>query len=147
MAISIQSGHGRIYSVRWALGLAVALFTHCVLSGSSYADWQYTRWGMSIDDVIVASGGIANPNSNVERESTENLRALLKAPYQAGRFKFNVQFMFDTWSKKLVRVKLVLLDPSLGSELEDAMKNKYGAPILENSVGTRWRDEENNNTR
>ena len=93
----------------------------------------------------MASGGIAKPNSNVERESTENLRALLKAPYQAGRFKFNVQFMFDTWSKKLVRVNLVLLDPSLGPELENDLKSKYGAPIVEYRSATRWRDEENNN--
>ncbi len=131
--------------MRWALGLAVALFTHCMLLGSSYADWQYTRWGMSVDDVIVASGGIAKPNSNVARESTKNLRTLLKAPYQTGKFKFNVAFMFDTWSKKLVRVNLVLLAPSLGSELGNALKSKYGPPILDSSRAANWRDEENGN--
>lgn len=40
--------------MRWVHLAALAASVGCV---SARADWQYTRWGMSMDDVLARSGG------------------------------------------------------------------------------------------
>lgn len=73
------------------------------------ADWQYTKWGMTVEEVRAASNGIAvasaKPISGFEDETTESL---LTSPYNAGRFTFTAQFLFSKDDHRLASVELVL---------------------------------------
>lgn len=106
--------------MRAVLGMVVALW-----STSALADWQYTRWGMTIDEVIVASEGQAEPYEN-GKKNTETSAVELTAPYQGAGLKFFTYFSFDTKSNGLVYVSLELADPSLCYELIGKLQSTYG---------------------
>ncbi len=76
-----------------------------VLMGSPVAaDWQYTRWGDSPEEVLSAADGAAKPNDDRGRDPLPN-RALLTAQYEAFGFRFNAYFVFDP-ADQLVYVDL-----------------------------------------
>ena len=64
----------------WVLG-AFALTCSAMPAA---ADWQYTQWGMTPDQVKIASNGVARDNMNCELDAT-GVTAALVAPYQACR--------------------------------------------------------------
>ena len=116
-----------------------------------WADWQYTRWGMTANDVIAASGRLATKADNSKEHGTKRLNALLSAPYSSGRFSFLTRFLFDKGSDSLARVRLNLLDPELCHDLQGALYSKYGRPESHtkndylDSEFINWQDVENHN--
>ena len=56
----------------------------------AHADWQYTRWGMTPQQVIDASGGRAVKNDNVSGDSTDDAQGLLQAYYSMGTYNTNL---------------------------------------------------------
>jgi hypothetical protein len=126
---------------------ATAFILIPVLTAPSLADWQYTRWGMTADEVRTASGGTAatppKPGHGWEDETTEGL---LSAPYQAGRFSFTAEFLFSKTDHKLASVELQFLQEDASKlprkerwareadltadrrELVNTMIQKYGKP-------------------
>ena len=64
------------------LGMCVFL-----ISNAGLADWQYTKWGMTVDEVIIASDGKAKEFVDSGRDS-DTARTLATAPYIAGDFLF-----------------------------------------------------------
>ncbi len=74
----------------------------------AHADWQYTRWGMTPQQVIDASGGQAVKNDNVSGDSADDAQGLLQAYYSMGTYKFMVVFLFDRSSGVLTMVQLKL---------------------------------------
>ena len=133
--------------MRQIVAVSIVLFA---LNSPSYADWEYTSWGMSPEQVLAASAGKASKNDDVEERSTDDAFGLLKAPHNAGKFKFEVIFLFDKVSNKLTTVNLQLMNHNVGHDLHGALMTKYGAPIStqdDEIVGASvWRDEEQNNT-
>jgi hypothetical protein len=115
-----------------------------------YADWQYTKWGMSVDAVVKASNGIAKPDLKSQANSTGFATSLLVAPYKAGRFEFTAHFLFDKQTQGLSRVDLKLKKPSECSSVWRELGDKYGEPKIEKEVsrimeGATWWDEKANN--
>lgn len=118
-----------------------------ILSSTSFADWQYTKWGMTIEEVRSASNGTATAPAKLgngfEDETTEGL---LTAPYQAGRFSFNSEFLFSKDDHRLASVELRLLQEDVSKlphkerwkreadlaaerrDLLDTFLQKYGKP-------------------
>lgn len=118
-----------------------------ILSSPSFADWQYTKWGMTTEEVRAASNGTATapakPGHGFEDETTEGL---LTAPYQAGRFSFNAEFLFSKDDHRLASVELHLLQEDVSKlprkergdreadldaerrDLLDTFLQKYGKP-------------------
>lgn len=131
--------------------ILIALSLSMAAAKCSFADWQYTKWGMTSQQVVEASQGKASPIAEEERKgkSTDTAESLLSAPYVAGKFNFEVSFLFDRKTSKLSRIHLSLIDPSLCSELLESLSGKYGEPSLvkESSVFSRkeWRDKEHEN--
>jgi hypothetical protein len=119
------------------------------LTGLQYAnaDWQYTNWEMTPDQVIAASGGKSVRDDTPSSGKGPN-RRLLKGDYTSGQFHFRVEFYFNENTNRLSLVQLQLLDPGLGYTLEQSLISKYGKP-LEAHPGviriTRWQDASNNN--
>jgi hypothetical protein len=61
------------------------------------AEWQYTRWGMSVDEVMTASKGAAipvNPKEQILFEE-EDRQTLLKSQWSKEGYAFDVFFNFS----------------------------------------------------
>ena len=117
------------------------------LSPPALADWQYTKWGMTVEEVIVASGGVARIFTDPKQDTdTEQLRAI--APYRAGDLVFEAGFNFSRKSDRLRSVRLKLIEGD-GLRLSAALENRYGKPMSEGTTSVtryaRWLDKENNN--
>ena len=56
--------------------------------------WQYTTWGMTPNEVKLASQGTASENYNRGLDSG-GYRVRLVAPYTSGQLSFKAQFEFD----------------------------------------------------
>jgi hypothetical protein len=101
------------------LGIVLAL-VGCSASAAK-ADWQYTKWGMTPQEVVSASKNLAKEGSDSHPDSDGNVTKLI-APYQLGTFSFEAQFGFDA-ADKLSSVTLVLDDKSTDMEM-DSMDDK-----------------------
>jgi len=121
---------------------SLALSMECAVS---YADWQYTRWGMSPEQVIKSSKGKAKPYSGTMPD------VRVQGEYQSGAFHFRVNFAFRPNGKQLSEVELVPLDNSTCHSLKLNLEGKYGQPVsteaneyLERQE-FRWHDKKQNN--
>lgn len=88
------------------VAFAAALFG-LVVSQEALADWQYTRWGMTLDDLRVVPGvtiSAATPKQRevVDRGTGGRLEA--SAPYEASSLKLTAFFYFK--ENKLTKVEL-----------------------------------------
>jgi hypothetical protein len=96
------------------LGMVLALA--CCGTGAAKADWEYTKWGMTPQQVVSASKNLAKAGSDLHPDSDGNVTKLV-APYQNGKFSFEAQFGFDA-ANRLSSVTLVLNDKSTDMDME-----------------------------
>src|ERR1700743_1113292 len=96
------------------LGIALA-FACCGVSAAK-ADWEYTRWGMTPQEVVSASKNLAKKGTDLHPDSDGNVTKLV-APFQSGKFAFEAQFGFDA-ADRLSSVTLVLDDKSTDMEMD-----------------------------
>lgn len=128
--------------------LTVLLVVSLFISINGHADWQYTSWGMTVDEVIDASGGVAMavPEEEGIGKSMSSDIVKLTAPYSAGDFAFTAYFAFDVVDNTLIRVTLELHDKSKSHDLHGALRSRYGEPESKNqfytSTFTLWYDDE-----
>ena len=142
------------------LGIVLALT--CCGAGAARADWQYTKWGMTPQEVVSASKNLAKQGSDLRPDSDGNVTKLV-APYQSGKFSFEAQFGFDV-TDRLASVTLVLNDKSAGMDMSAdtnmdhgpcydllvGVNNAYGPPQsggtahMQYSIET-WQDQTNKN--
>jgi hypothetical protein len=110
-----------------------------VIPAPAFADWQPTKWGMTSDEVIKATGNQAKPNTDTDAESTEPL----VMTYSEAGVHFTVYFQFDEQTKTLKGVKLVPENRDCQKAF-DILKAKYGAPAssVQGAVGEmeKWQD-------
>ena len=144
------------------LGIALALV--CCGAGVAKADWQYTKWGMTPDQVAGAAKNRTKKSSDLHPDSDGNVTKLV-APFQSGKLPFEAQFGFNS-ADKLSSVTLVLNDPAAGVDMAKDMdpnlnqekchdllvtvKILYGPPQGGGSAHAlytieTWRDQKNNN--
>jgi len=92
------------------------------------ADWQYTRWGMTAEEIVAASVGNAHliSDSEKEGESAENFDAIALGTYSTGPFEFEVSFRALKGEHTLDTVRLELKDPPKYIRLREALIAKYG---------------------
>lgn len=135
-------------SVRgWTVASALALSALACSALPAAADWQYTRWGMTPDQVRAASDGVARPNADRKLDAG-GLEAALTAPYQGAAIPFTAVFLFDASGK----LKLVTLNPVGGIAcpvIVQALSANHGAPEgkddLVHATTLRWDDIDNDN--
>ena len=122
---------------------AAALF-----GSAAQADWQYTRWGMTMDEVVVASKGRATRPKKPNTVEDGSILNLLSAPYTANRLKFKAEFWFAEEDRRLSSVRLSLIKISQCPDMRGALTNVYGpAEKSKTSLGEflRWWDRDNGN--
>src|SRR3984957_1572656 len=95
-------------------GIALALV--CCGASAVKADWEYTKWGMTPQQVVSAAKNRTRKSSDLEPDSDGNVTKLV-APYQSGKFFFEAQFGFDA-ADRLSSVTLVLNDKSAGMDMD-----------------------------
>ena len=96
------------------LGIVLSL-TCCGVSAAK-ADWEYTKWGMTPQQVVSASKNLAKEGTDPHPDSDGNVTKLV-APFQSGRFSFEAQFGFDA-ANRLSSVTLVLNDKSTDMDMD-----------------------------
>ena len=99
------------------LGIVPALA--CWGASAAKADWEYTKWGMTPQQVLSASKILARESSDLHPDSDGNVTKLV-APFRTGKFSFEAQFGFDA-TDRLSSVTLVLNDKSAGMDMDMGM--------------------------
>jgi hypothetical protein len=100
-------------------GIALALV--CCGASAAKADWEYTKWGMTPQQVVSAAKNRTRKSSDLHPDSDGNVTKLV-APYQSGKFSFEAQFGFDA-ADRLSSVTLVLNDKSTDMHMDmDSME-------------------------
>jgi hypothetical protein len=96
------------------------------------AEWRYTKWGMSADEVRAASGGKAVPADSQDQSSdrARDTQVLLKAPVTWAGMEFQAYYGFDRKTQRLVSVTIQLVSPSARSETQllGVLTRLYGQP-------------------
>lgn len=129
----------------WVVCIALCC---CLCCGTASANWQYTEWGMTLAQVAEAASGRAVAMSSEESVANSvadsNEKALLKATYESGQYKFTAVFSFDSRSGGLSSVKLNLVNLDKALELKGSLGAKYGKPAEQGETAVisfaRWRD-------
>lgn len=128
--------------------LAAGVVIVCAWVAPADADWQYTRWGMTVDEVIAAAG----KDAKIYRTPTPfELRAphqlFLTGTYQTERYQFSAEFHFDDRGA-LRSISLPLLDKTKCPTLMSDMITIYGTPTISTNLkweAVSWKDVSNNN--
>ena len=116
----------------------LSLFTATIAlpNSSANADWQYSRWGMTPDQMLTASKGQlkrCDPKA-CAGQTTDKTAAQLFGPYQSGEFSFKSFAFFDKQTNKLAQVTLQLTTPEKANELIGALRARYGEPSSQNKT-------------
>ena len=95
------------------------------LSAPASADWQYTQWGMSADDVVAASDGsvVEVQGSTGEPVRGQDLRA--NGNYSAAGMTFKAQFYFSPLSGGLSAIRLHPENKNACPDLEREISGIY----------------------
>jgi hypothetical protein len=117
----------------------IVLVLACCGASAAKADWKYTKWGMTPQQVISASNNQAREGSDLRPDSDGNVSKLV-APYQSGKFPFEAQFGFDA-GDRLSSVTLVLNDKSASMDMDmgaDMKMDQGGCHDLQVSVDAEY---------
>jgi hypothetical protein len=113
------------------VAVIIGAIAACVTLSASLpaqANWQWTHWGMTPQQVVKASHGKAAQATDVERQGVRTASdvALLAMPYRSGTFTFAAYFLFDQ-EQHLSRVVLIHMGDS-AAEIAASLMAKYGKP-------------------
>jgi len=109
---------------------------------AAVADWQYTRWGMTPEQVISASRGQVSWRA-IRQPRTGGPTEELGGTYVAGARTFDLKFTFTE-----NRLSLVSLEIEPCGSLPTDLRSTYGAPVDEirgDFPQTIWDDRRNDN--
>jgi hypothetical protein len=114
-------------------GCPIALFTVTTLMlavPAAKADWAYTTWGMSPEQIANTSNGRVHAIPEAERKTNEDshLRTGAEGSYKDGELELRVAFAFDAKNGGLKCVFYTVIDSAKNSALRDLLIKRYGEP-------------------
>jgi hypothetical protein len=100
----------------------------CLLTTQAFADWQYTKWGSTLEELR------AIPNQTILTTSPKEQKGLAfsfgtpmaKTTYKAMETTFDVNFLFE--NNKLNGVVLYMKDIETAARIGTALGDQYGKP-------------------
>lgn len=101
--------------------------------GEARADWQYTKWGMTPEQVEAASSGLAKVAGPV-----------VKGTYKSGDITFLTEFYFQNGGLHLISLKPDVQGYACFS-LRQSLEAVYGKPFSVDGEGRQWHDPGKNN--
>jgi hypothetical protein len=109
-------------------GLALAVALAC-LSDPARAHWEYSRWGMTQQQVVSASRGAVRILPPAERRPVPNARMEYRAAgtFRSGTLRLTVAFAFDARNGGLVCVS-AQAEAAQADALRARMERLFGAP-------------------
>ena len=115
-------------SQQFCLNLVTTTIFVSMISLPAQAEWEYTRWGMSMEQVVTASEGLAIPVSPYEQilVKDDSQQTLLKSKWSSSGYSFDVFFNFSVSDSKLSEV--ILKSTSNNKDLGLAMIEEFGLP-------------------
>ena len=132
---------------RSALVIAVLSFLFGFSAHPASADWQFTRWGMPLAELLaIKDRGITAVTPN-PRHRRNGLDELAHGLYMAGSVQFKVGYLFDG-AKRLSMVVLSLENatPVDAEQIRAALVSQYGYPPVPRSVDSlKWTDDRTKN--
>jgi hypothetical protein len=106
------------------------------------ADWEFARWGMTVDEVLMASRYSAIPNG-------QGYGCLAEMPgpvtFQGARYG-RVKFCFD--SNTLLEAVELVAEPNAFHDVEKSLNKAYGPSRQQRNADTwvaQWKDGEGGN--
>lgn len=134
---------------RWLRRLLLSIY---LLPIPVYADWQWTKWGMSVGDVIAGSAAAVRPFERNEAPDSDR-RLLASGTYSTLSMDFDANFYFNRTDGGLSLVELRLKDANFSRclSLQNAMRDVYGQPHETHGIALiklrtfMWRDEKTKN--
>ena len=113
---------------KFILPLVTAAMLGCIFNIPAKAEWEYTRWGMSVDEVVEASEGAAIPVNPDEQFFFEDdtQQTLLQSQWSTDSYSFDVFFNFSVSDSKLLEI--VFKSTGNNEDLGLAMIEEFGLP-------------------
>lgn len=140
-----MSGSGG--EARAARALACAVLS-VLVAGPSAADWQFTRWRMTPQELAAAAPEppmATSPEERALEQRSDGLEPASSLPWRSGRYRFRAFFYFAESRLAFVKLRAEESDPSTGQLLQDLLRLRYGPPEIEGSANGRdtsaWRTE------
>lgn len=126
--------------------LEIVCMASLLFATPAFAGWQYTDWGMTPQEVVTASNGLAIVPEKLD--TYVDSVVMLKAIYISGMFEFDAGFAFED-ARSLNMVVLDLKNKNDCPSLLISLKNAYGPPQSadHNMMGpmSEWWDKKNGN--
>jgi hypothetical protein len=100
------------------------------------ADWAYTKWGMTPEQVAKASGGKVNLLRGTDQKTVApDMRHEAEGTYSDGPVSLQVRFTFDpTNGNGLNCVFYAVTSENQAPALKDLMIKRYGQPSTEGGI-------------
>jgi hypothetical protein len=92
------------------------------------ADWQYTHWGMTPEQVVAASKGTAQLLPEKDRPRLPPMVTAAKGDYQDGPLPLRVAFLFAIATNGLTCVSYGLNTHDNDDAFKAALTKRYGRP-------------------
>jgi hypothetical protein len=101
--------------------------------------WQYSRWGMTADQIAAASGGAARPlaKGEVKGKFFPATVVIAVSEFRTGPFAFDVYFRARKGEAALKLVQLHLKDEDQYEDLRTALISTYGPWTFTQTKGDR----------
>jgi len=106
-----------------------------LVSGAS-ADWEYTRWGMTPEQVAAASKGMVKvlPANARNTQGLANLQEAAAGTHKDGNLLLDVRFSFNTGTNGLDCVTYALRNAAQNALLKDTLTKRYGPPQKQGGI-------------
>ena len=108
-------------------GVGAALLAASAMAAPAAADWQYTRWGMSPEQVVAASRGAVQMGPPPSGKTYENLTGRARGVHTEAGASFDAYFHFDA-DLRLARVALERTGGTDCATLHNRLLAELGKP-------------------
>jgi hypothetical protein len=99
-----------------------------LVAPSARADWQYTHWGMTPEQVVAASKGAAKLLPEKDRPRLPPFVTAAVGEYQDGPLQLRTVFMFNIATNGLACVDFGVSNHVYDDALKAALIKRYGPP-------------------
>lgn len=122
-----------------AIASAAALACALAAPGLAHAEWSFTKWTMTADQVIEASKGKARADQGDPGDMVMEMdRRVSGGPFTFEGRAYMANFYFDPKAGNLRVVRLSLLDQGQCEALDAELTKKYG--VSRNKYHGEWTD-------
>ena len=85
--------------------VTLAALVCLALPGTALANWKYSTWGMSVDQVLAAAPKSVHRIADLEKDRVDDLQRLAVGEITEGGTRFQIQFYFSPSGKGLQLIR------------------------------------------